>query len=75
MTISRENRVVLLKNVGQYLIDKAELLIPESDEKLRLRKHVITIEVGVEMDIPKIAIDAEYIVPEALSGVKWGRNP
>ena len=71
MMIDRENRVKIVKNVGQYIIDNAENIIPQDGHVTRQK---IVIDMAVEMEIPKVTVVDEYIVKEALHGVKFTKG-
>ena len=71
MFIDRENRIKLLKNVGQYIIDNAEAIIPQDGP---LRRQMITIDMAVEYETPQIRVSNEYVVREALRGIRFGKN-
>ena len=70
MRIDRENRVKVLQNLGQYLIDHADELVPE-DINRRACKQTFTIEMDVEVEIPRVEVNTEYIASETLVGVDW----
>lgn len=69
MTMNRENRVKMLQNIGQYLIDNAENLIP--NEKPYPVKQTFTIELEVDLSIPVISVQTDYHAHETLHGVCW----
>ena len=69
MTMNRENRVKTLQNIGQYLIDNAENLIP--NEKPYPTKQTFTIELDVEFAIPRLSVETDYHAHETLNGVCW----
>jgi len=69
--IDRENRIKLLKNVGQYIIDNAENIIPQ---KGRVKRQTITIDMHVEYEIPVVTVSSDYIVREAFSGVEFTKG-
>jgi hypothetical protein len=66
----RRNRVKALKNIGQYLIDHADELVPE-DINGRACKQTFTIVMYVEREIPRVEVNTEYIASETLIGVDW----
>ena len=70
MIINRENRVKVLKNLGQYLMDNADDLVPEDINK-RACKQTFTIVMDVEVEIPRVEVNTEYIASETLIGVDW----
>lgn len=69
MRINRENRVKMLKNMGQYIIDHADSLIP--CEKPFPTDQNILIELSVELEIPHITVTSRYNAHETLKGVEW----
>jgi hypothetical protein len=73
MTINRENRVKALKNIGQYLIDHADELVPE-DINGRACKQTFTIVMDVELEIPRVEVNTEYKALETLKGVDWSKR-
>ena len=73
MTINRENRVKALKNIGQYLIDHADELVPE-DINVRACKQTFTIVMDVELEIPRVEVNTEYKALETLKDVDWSKR-
>ena len=69
MQITRENRVKMLQNIGQYLIDNADNLIP--NEKPSPTDQTFLIELSVELEIPHITVTSRYNAHETLKGVEW----
>ena len=70
MRIDRENRVKMLKNVGQYLIDHAEDIVPEEFAKHTCRQTIM-VDFDVDISIPAVTVNTEYKAAETLCGVKW----
>lgn len=70
MRITRENRVKMLQNVGQYLIDHANDIVPE-DFGRGAARQVFTVDFSTEISIPAVSVNTEYIATETLSGVEW----
>lgn len=70
MYITRENRVKVLQNIGQYLIDHADELVPEDANK-QACKQTFTFEMDAEIEIPRVEVKTEYIAVETLKGVNW----
>lgn len=73
MIINRENRVKALKNLGQYLIDHADELVPE-DINGRACKQTFTFVMDVELEIPRVEVNTEYKAVETLIGVDWSKR-
>ena len=69
MQITRENRVKMLQNIGQYLIDNADNLIP--NEKPFPTDQTFLIELSVDLEMPHITVTTRYNAVEALKGVEW----
>lgn len=69
MTINRENRVKLLKNVGQYLIDHADTLVP-TEEPYPTKQNLI-VSMDVKAKIPEITFYSQYNAAETLKGIDW----
>ena len=70
MMMDRENRVKLIKNIGQYLIDHAEQILPD-EEAGRASRQILTVDLNAEEAIPLIAVETEYKATQVLNGVKW----
>ena len=71
LAIDRENRVKILKNVGQCLIDEAENIIgPDNIARGPIRQE-IRIVCDIDNEIPIIEVNTGYKLDKALSGVRW----
>lgn len=70
MYIDRENRVKVLQNIGQYLIDHADELVP-ADANKRACRQTFSFVMDVEVEVPRVAVNTEYIAVETLKGVHW----
>ena len=72
MRINRENRVKMLQNVGKYLMENADNLIPIENAG-RAYKQIYTIELSVDLEVPRVEVSTEYIADEVLIGVDWSK--
>lgn len=70
MRIDRKNRVKMLQNVGKYLIDYANDIVPEDFAKYPCRQ-TITVDFDVDISIPAVTVNTEYKATETLCGVNW----
>ena len=70
MMMDRENRVKLIKNIGQYLIDHAEQILPD-EEVGRASRQILTVDLSTEAETPLIAVETEYKAIQVLNGVRW----
>ena len=71
MMIDRENRVKIVKNVGQYIIDNAKNIVPQDGHAIHQK---IVIDMNVEESIPTVMVFDKHIIKEALNGVKFFRG-
>lgn len=71
MTMDRENRVKFIQNVGKYLIDHADEIVPEN--KLAIYRQSLFIDLSIDNEIPKMTITTDCLTTETLKDVKW--NP
>ena len=71
MMMDRENRIKFLKNIGKYLIDNAENLVPQ--EKPYPTKQNIIISMDVETVEPNVTFYSHYKPMETLLGIDWSK--
>ena len=69
MYITRENRVKLLQNIGQYLIDHADALVPQDEPSPT--KQTMIVAMDAHDGIPGITFYSQYNAKETLKGVEW----
>ena len=71
LRIDRENRVKFLQNIGKYITDNAENLIPQEGHGSRASAQKIIISMNVDEPRPHVTVSSDYIPFETLFGVDW----
>ena len=74
MSMNRENRVKFLQNIGKYITDSAEALIPQEGKGSRAYKQNIIISMDVEEPEPQITVYTQYKPLETLFGIDWRKG-
>ena len=69
MRITRENRVKLLRNIGQYLIDHADNLFP-LEEPYPTTQNII-ISMKPDEEVPQITFYSQYKARDTLKNIEW----
>lgn len=69
MMMDRENRVKFLKNIGQYIVDNAETILPK--EGPHPTKQNMIVSMDAKDVIPRITFYSQYEPTETLHDVEW----